>query len=308
MDSEVVRAIILGVVQGIAEFLPISSSGHLVIADKLMEEFSGHGFGEAGLSLNVALHVGSLFSILAVFWRDILGLWNQWRVCGLIILATIPVGLIGVLFEDQINSAFTEPLFVGCALLLTAVLLLVGQKMESGSVVVPELPWLKALIIGLFQAVAIIPGVSRSGSTIAGGMLVGLERSAAARFSFLLAIPPIGGAGLLKFLDLRDQPDIGISVTALIAGMVTSFVVGYLSLNWLLKLISQRQLHRFAAYCAIVAVATIAWRLPTVTQGNLQSESNQTPSATVPSPGEDSEIFVLQPEPFFYSTDEVRRF
>ncbi|MCA9050503.1 MAG: undecaprenyl-diphosphate phosphatase [Planctomycetaceae bacterium] len=264
MDSELLRAIVLGVVQGIAEFLPISSSGHLVIADKLIEHVTGHGFGEAGMSLNVALHVGSLFSILAVFHRDIRNLLHQPRVCAQIVLATIPVGAVGILFEDQINAAFTEPFFVGLALLLTAVLLVAGQKMESGRFDVVGLPWLRTLVIGLFQAVAIIPGVSRSGSTIAGGMLMGLDRGSAARFSFLLAIPPIAGAGLLKFLELRHQENIGISMTSLAAGTVTSFVVGYLALNWLLRIISQRQLHRFALYCAIVAVAVILWRAPMV--------------------------------------------
>jgi undecaprenyl-diphosphatase len=263
-DSEVIRAIILGVVQGIAEFLPISSSGHLVIADKLMEETTGHGFGAGGMALNVALHVGSLFSILLVFWRDILELRHQPRICGLIVLASVPVAVVGLAFEDAIASAFTEPLLPAFALFFTAALLLIGQRLESGSEQVERMSSFKACVIGLFQAVAIIPGVSRSGSTIAGGMLLGLDRTAAARFSFLLAIPPIAGAGLLKFVKLGQNAEPTISFGAMLAGSFTSFVVGYLALNWLLKLISQRQLHRFAAYCIVVGVATIIWRLPVV--------------------------------------------
>ena len=263
-DSEVIRAVILGIVQGIAEFLPISSSGHLVIADKLMEETTGHGFGAGGMALNVALHVGSLFSILVVFWRDILALRHQPRVCALIVLASVPVAVVGLAFEDAIASAFTEPLLPAFALFFTAALLLIGQRLESGSEQVERMSGYKACVIGLFQAVAIVPGVSRSGSTIAGGMLLGLDRTAAARFSFLLAIPPIAGAGLLKFVKLGQNVESTISFGAMLAGSFTSFVVGYVALNWLLKLISQRQLHRFAAYCIVVGVATIIWRLPVV--------------------------------------------
>jgi undecaprenyl-diphosphatase len=263
-DSEVIRAVILGVVQGVAEFLPISSAGHLVIVDKLMEETTGHGFGASGLALNVALHVGSLFSILLVFWREILALRHQPRTCGLIVLASVPVAVAGLALEDTIASAFSEPLLPAFALFFTAALLLIGQRLEDGSEQVERMSWLKACVIGLFQAVAIIPGVSRSGSTIAGGMLLGLDRTAAARFSFLLAIPPIAGAGLLKFIELRHNVEPTISFGAMLAGSFTSFVVGYLALNWLLKLISQRQLHRFAAYCIVVGIATIIWRLPVV--------------------------------------------
>lgn len=263
-DSEVIRAIILGVVQGIAEFLPISSSGHLVIVDTLLEETTGDGFGPGGMALSVALHVGSLFSILLVFWRDILALRQQLRVCALIVLASVPVAVVGLAFEDAIASAFTEPLLPAFALFFTAALLLIGQRLESGSEQVEHMSGFKAWVIGLFQAVAIIPGVSRSGSTIAGGMLLGLDRTAAARFSFLLAIPPIAGAGLLKFAKLGQNAESTISFGAMLAGSFTSFVVGYLALNWLLKLISQRQLHRFAAYCIVVGVATIVWRLPVV--------------------------------------------
>ena len=263
-DSEVIRAIILGVVQGIAEFLPISSSGHLVIADKLIEETTGHGFGEGSMALNVALHVGSLFSILFVFWRDILALRHQPRLCGLIVIASVPVAVVGIVLEDTIAAAFSEPLLPAFALFFTASLLLIGQRLESGSQPVESMSCQKAWLIGLFQAVAIIPGVSRSGSTIAGGMLLGLNRTSAARFSFLLAIPPIAGAGLIKFVELRHNVEPTISFTAILAGSFTSFIVGYFALNWLLKLISQRQLHRFAAYCIIVGIATIIWRLPVV--------------------------------------------
>ncbi|MCP4511711.1 MAG: undecaprenyl-diphosphate phosphatase, partial [Fuerstiella sp.] len=242
----------------------ISSSGHLVIADKLMEETTGHGFGAGGMALNVALHVGSLFSILLVFWKDILELRHQPRICGLIVLASVPVAVVGIMLEDVIASAFTEPLLPAIALFFTAAMLLIGQRLENGREQVKRMPWLKAWAIGLFQAVAIIPGVSRSGSTIAGGMLLGLDRTSAARFSFLLAIPPIAGAGLLKFMELGQNTEPTISFGAVLAGSFTSFVVGYLALNWLLKLISQRQLHRFAAYCIVVGIATIAWRLPVV--------------------------------------------
>ena len=263
-DSEVIRAIILGIVQGVAEFLPISSSGHLVIVDKLIEETTGHGFGAGGMALNVGLHVGSLFSILLVFWRDILALRHQPRMCGLIVLASVPVAVVGIVLEDTIASAFSEPLLPAFALFLTAALLLIGQRLESGSQQVEDMSCLKAWLIGLLQAVAIIPGVSRSGSTIAGGMLVGLDRTSAARFSFLLAIPPIAGAGLLKFVELRHSVEPTISFGAMLAGSFTSFIVGYFALNWLLKLISQRQLHRFAAYCIMVGIATVIWRLPVV--------------------------------------------
>ena len=256
------RAIVLGVVQGIAEFLPISSSGHIVIVDSLMAEITGKGFGESALSLNVALHIGSLLSILAVFWRDIVALRTNPRLCAIIALASVPVGVVGLALEEYISRAFMEPLFPAMALLFTAMLLLLGQKYDSGTQELDRMPWRRAFVIGIFQAIAIIPGISRSGSTIAGGLLLGLDRKTAARFSFLLAIPPIAGAGMLKSFDLREAGTLGISVWAILAGMLTSFAVGYYALQWLLAMITNRQLHRFAMYCVVVAALTAVWRVP----------------------------------------------
>lgn len=269
--AEYIEAIVLGIVQGIAEFLPISSSGHLVILQEPLSRWLGTPADETGnLQLYVALHFGTLLSILVVYRDDLKQLVRKPRLCIAIVLATIPVVIVGFGFKDALEEAFATPLLAGCMLLVTAFLLLLGQRMERGDRSCDEISLLQAVAIGLFQAVAIVPGISRSGSTIAGGLVVGLRRDAAATFSFFIAIPAISGAVVLHLAEAVTKGEWGeTSVSALLVGAGTSFVVGYFALRWLLRIVSQRRLHWFAYYCGLAAAATIIWKVIERSQAGL---------------------------------------
>ena len=260
--SEFWLAIVLGVVQGVAEFLPISSDGHLIIFKALLERLTGSAGPELeSLEMVVALHIGSLFTIAVVFWRELLGLLRQPRLCALIVLATIPVVVVGLCFKEQFELLFNRPIAAGCGLLVTAGFLLLGQKLESCRDTLQTLKPYQALVVGLFQAVAPLPGVSRSGSTIAGGLLTGLTRDASAQFSFLIAVPAIGGATLLYVKEWIETGRSQYAPSSLVAGALVSFVVGLFALRWLIKVISRKRLHWFAFYCLAAGLATIAWQL-----------------------------------------------
>ena len=257
-----VYSIILGVVQGIAEFLPISSSGHLVIVGELLKRYSAFSIEAENATMNVALHFGSLMSIAVVYWKDLLDLRQKPKLIAMIILATIPVGLVGVLLKDHIESLFNKPIYAGCALLATAGMLMAGRKFHHSSKAESEVSSRTALIVGLFQAVAIIPGISRSGSTIAGGLLCGLKRPDAARFSFLIALPAIGGATVLQLKDfVTGEEQIDSNLLPIVVGTLVSFVVGVFCIRWLIKLVVADRLHWFAIYCILAGLSTIVWQL-----------------------------------------------
>jgi undecaprenyl-diphosphatase len=265
LSSELIEAVVLGVVQGIAEFLPISSKGHLVILQEPLERWLDiEASGERRLGLTVVLHLGTLFSILVVYRADLRRLLRDWRGCLQIVLATVPVVIVGFTFKDRIEEYFETPLLAGCGLLVTAVLLVLGQKLERNQTPLAEMSFAQALVVGLFQAAALAPGISRSGTTIAGGLLAGLRRDAAATFSFLIAIPAIVGANVLVAADAwaesTDWPSQS-TIIAWSAGVLTSFVVGLLALMWLLRVVSHGKLHWFAVYCAVAGVATICWQM-----------------------------------------------
>jgi undecaprenyl-diphosphatase len=256
------EAIILGIVQGITEFLPISSSGHLVIIGELIRRGTGEPLDpEANLQLNIALHAGTLLSILWVYRTDLLALPRRPWLCLAIVVATIPAAVIGLPAKDAIETAFSTPLLAGACLWITAGLLIAGQRGERGDRDLGELSQTRAAVIGCFQAVALLPGVSRSGSTIAGGLLVGLKREAAAAFSFLIAIPAIGGATLLMFLDVLEAGGTRSDPRVLLAGAATACIVGVLSLRLLIRIVVARKLHWFACYCAVAGTATVIWQV-----------------------------------------------
>lgn len=290
--------LVLAIIQGIAEFLPISSSGHLVILGQLLEKASGTGFRESdNLLLNVTLHFGTLLSILVVCRHQLRLTLARPKLMAAIVVATIPAAVIGLSFKKHLESAFSTPLLAGCCLLVTAAFLAIGQRLSSNERPLEALRFRDAWIVGAFQAIALLPGVSRSGSTIAGGLLSGLTREAAAAFSFLIAIPAIGGATLLTAIDAwkaspatmpaetkmsestRDgrgestageapvsalPPAARLTPALLTAGAAVSFIVGIAALKGLLALISRRKLHWFAWYCAVAGTATIVWQLSTV--------------------------------------------
>lgn len=263
---EYVHAVVLAVVQGIAEFLPISSSGHLVIANALLHQLAGTSVPEESATMGIALHFGTLLSILVVYRKDLFALLGDFNLMKMIVVATIPVGVIGLLLKDYIDEAFQRPIVAGIALLLTAAFLLAGrrlQKKESNQESSDETISLgTAIAVGLFQAIAIVPGISRSGSTIAAGMACGVKRADAAKFSFLIAIPAIGGASVLELKDfVTGEAQLTGSPVPMIIGMVVSFVVGVFALRWLIKMVVADRLHFFAIYCIVVGLATIIWQL-----------------------------------------------
>src|SRR5262249_25215763 len=256
------KVLFLAVVQGIAEFLPVSSSGHLVVLDKLYQRFSGNAnLEQENIVLNVALHVGTLALILVVYRKDLLALWRKPRLCLAIVLATIPAAIVAFKLRKYVKATFDMPLVVACGWTVTAGLLWYGQRLGRREHSLDDLTLIDALKIGCFQALALLfRGVSRSGSTIAGGLFTGLRREAAQSFSFLIAIPAIAGAAvvegapLVKMLLIRmgalstesgsagNEAALlgGYSPLVLVIGALVSFLVGVVSLRWLLRIITQR--------------------------------------------------------------------
>ena len=265
----ILQSLILGIIQGLTEFLPISSSAHLVIVPYL---FGWNLPAEDTFIFNVLVQVGTLLAVIIYFWADLLdiaravlnGLWQrqpfqdpQARLGWWIILATLPAGFIGLLLKDAVEAAFASPTATALFLFVTAGLLVGAERLGKRQRSIETLTWLDAVWIGFFQALAIFPGISRSGSTIAGGMTRNLQRPAAARFSFLISIPIMLAAGLLAVLDLLELPHLGAALPPFLAGFAAAAIVGYLSIRWLLNYLARRSLYVFALYCAGLATLTL---------------------------------------------------
>jgi undecaprenyl-diphosphatase len=260
------QALILGAVQGAAEFMPVSSSGHLVLVPWLL------GWGNPGLTFNVVAHLGTTVAVLGVFWRDWLAILNgglrmvrdrnphepYGRLLLLLVLATLPVVMLGPPFQALFERLFAAPIPASCALLGTAVLLAAGEWLSRLALDVNDLGWPQSMVIGLAQAVALIPGISRSGTTMTAGRLVGLSREATARFSFLLATPAVIGAALY---DLSKEANSGHLIAqwpALLVGFAAAAVIGYVCIRWLLRYVQKHSLLIFSAYCVVFGVACLA--------------------------------------------------
>ncbi len=266
------EAILLGILQGLTEFLPISSSGHLVLVQSLMK-----GFEEPGLVFDVLLHAGTLLSVLVYFRRDIIDLAKgvfsgsdpeirrrSRTMVSALIIATIPAAAAGILAEDYLEQLFQSPTFASFFLICTGLILCVGEFLK-GRVLVEKDPVgqfnLKSyILVGMAQALALLPGISRSGSTIAAGMALGWSRTASARFSFLLMIPAVSGAVILKIPDaVTLMANHGFSAGVLMAGFTAAAVSGFLAIDLLLKLVKNRSLFPFAIYC--IAAGSIVFVL-----------------------------------------------
>lgn len=254
------EVLFLAVVQGIAEFLPISSSGHVVVAATAFDEF-GHTMGET-LTLNVVLHVGTLAAIIVFYRKRLLELFGRdRRVLALLAVGTLPAVIIAPPIRLVFGEAFQSALLAGCMFPLTGAMLLWTARIGPGDVTSRQLTYRAALWIGMFQAVAVLPGISRSGATIAAGLACGLKRDEAATFSFLLAIPVIAGAGLAELALLLWAPSDSVSPELLCLGAGVSFVVGLASLAWLVRWLQRGRLHHFAWWVFLLGPAVIAWRL-----------------------------------------------
>ena len=245
----------LSILQGIAEFLPISSSGHLVLGKNLL------GLEEAGLRLDIFLHVGTLVAIFAFYRNVIVRILTkfEWKYMLKVILSAVPAGLVGILFKDQLETIFASPKMVGAALLVTGVVLTITRVLPRGE---KDVSYGRALLIGLAQAVAILPGVSRSGMTLAAARATRVDAEKSAEFSFLMSAPPIAGAALLEVLKgLKATPEAlqEGSWTLCILGAVIAAFVGYWSLKFLLKSLKSDKFWLFGPYCFLAGILTIVF-------------------------------------------------
>ena len=257
----ILQAIILGIIQGLTEFLPVSSSGHLELCKALFDmDFEG---GQSKL-VTVVLHGATALSTIVVFRKDIADLlkgllkfeWNwQTKYMAMLLLSMLPAGAVYALFKSEIDSLFDgQVVLVGAMLLLTAALLYITHRFGSRD---KEVTDKKALVVGISQAIAILPGVSRSGATIATSLLLGINKEQAARFSFLMVIPVIFGAMLLDTMEFIEHGGSELNVMALSAGFVTAFIVGVLACRWMIAIVKKSKLSYFAIYCAIVGTVAI---------------------------------------------------
>lgn len=249
-------ALLLAVVQGLTEWLPISSSGHLALIQLLV------GL-ETTVAFNVLLHLGTLASVIAYFWKDILAILKalfslktrdpNFKILLLLIFGSIPAALAAFLFMETFESFFTNLPVIGAGFITTSALLLLSRFRRGGS----ELGWGEALIMGLFQALAIIPGVSRSGSTVSSGLFCGVERERVFRFSFLLSIPIILGATVF---ELIKTPSVALDINSLVAAAVAA-VVGYIAIRVVRRFIMSDRFYLFAAYCLAIGLAVMIYAL-----------------------------------------------
>lgn len=266
------QATILGVVQGLTEFLPVSSSGHLVLFQNLI------GLQEPEILFNISVHIGTLVAVFAVFRKEILDLLQamlrlpgsiqdagglrpllktdeKTRLIFLIGIATLPTGVLGLGFAEIVDRLFSSLPLVGATLIVTGTFLWFTRNLTRQGRPVTGMRWVDALLVGVAQGLAILPGISRSGATIAAALYLGIDRQVAGRFSFLLSVPAILGALIVGF-DL-EAINTDLPLRVILIGMVSAAGVGYLALVLLLKLVKKGQLHRFAPYCWLVGASAL---------------------------------------------------
>jgi undecaprenyl-diphosphatase len=270
-----IRAFLLGILQGATEFLPVSSSGHLVLVPWLLR------WESPGLAFDAVVHWGTALAVIVYFWEDWVSLIgatlrsprglgasrrnpapdpaesSRRSLAWLIVLGTVPGVLAGFFLEDFFEGMFSRPVAAAGFLLVTAALLVASERLGRRQRELQELGWVDALVVGVGQALAIFPGISRSGATIAAGLMQGVRREPAARFSFLLATPIILGAGLLKVIELARMGGLMAQTPVLIAGFAAAAVVGFGCIHFLLQYLQRRRLYPFAAYCALFGVFSL---------------------------------------------------
>jgi undecaprenyl-diphosphatase len=254
----ILHAVVLGLIQGLTEFLPVSSSAHLTLAPWLF------GWSDPGLTFDVALHVGTLLAVLAFFWKDWVRLFRHGLGRGLstpdgrlfwfLAAASVPGALAGALFESQAETAFRRPVLIAVLLAVMGLVLLAADRLAAGRTAIAPPTFFRCLAVGLAQALAILPGVSRSGATMAAGMFAGMSRAESARFSFLLSTPMIFGAAVFK---LRDVSPAAVDLPFL-TGIFVSAGVGFLVIGGLLKWLARRGFLPFVVYRLALAAAVFA--------------------------------------------------
>ena len=271
---EPVHAVILGIIQGLTEFLPVSSSGHLVIFQHFF------GFESAMVSFDISVHFGTLMAVVIVFRAEMLKIITsvfcllkligdkercfdyinqnpEAKLALLIVAGSVPTGIIGLLFHKFVDKFFTSIFITGAMLILTGFLLYGTKYIKKNDKNIESFSIKGALLIGIMQGIAILPGISRSGSTIAAGLFLGLKREVAAKYSFLLSIPAIIGAEILSLKNFYSSPQVPFNITVL--GIVVSFIVGLYALKVLLYFVKQGDLHYFSFYCWFAGVAALLY-------------------------------------------------
>lgn len=264
------EALILGLVQGLTEFLPVSSSGHLEIGQELLGTA-----GEENLTFAIVVHTATVLSTLVILWREVAQLfkgtfttlkWNEEKnYVAMILVSMIPVFVVGVFFKDQVESFFGSGLLiVGICLCVTAILLYLSEWLSKRrSDFGHEIGYKDAIIIGISQAIAVLPGLSRSGTTIATGLLCGVKKESVTKFSFLMVLIPILGEAFLELLDLlsNDAMDMGIGIIPLLVGFLTAFVSGCFACRFMINIVRRQKLVYFAIYCLCAGVFSIIYGL-----------------------------------------------
>ena len=263
LQIESIQIVILAIVQGIAEFLPISSSGHLVILSELL------GMGEGTTELNIILHFGTLLAIVLFYRKRILALLSaDKRVIPLLVVGTIPIVIVGLTVKKVFPWVTEYPLLAGFMLPLTGMMLLMLPRIKEGENEYQDITYKTAFLIGCAQAFAILPGISRSGSTIVAGSWLGLKRQSATTFSFLLAIPAILGATVLEVKDMLDKDPTAdsTSIWLLALGALVAFAVGLVALQWLVRWVEKGKLHWFAYWVIPAGFGVVVWQLYQIVQ------------------------------------------
>lgn len=260
------EAFFLGIVQGLTEFLPVSSSGHLEIGNHIL---GLKNTGESSLTFTLVVHAATVLSTLTVFYKDILSIFqgffkfknnDETKFVTNIVISMLPVAIVGLFFKDAVESLFSQDiLFVGLALLVTASFLIMSQQMKNTT---KEINPLRAFVIGLAQAFAVIPGISRSGATIATGLLLGVKREKMARFSFLMVIVPVLGESFLELIKGDLSADVsGIPIHVLMIGFIGAYISGLFACKAMVNLVSKAKLHYFAIYCIIIGLSVVVLNL-----------------------------------------------
>ena len=248
---DILQGIILGIVQGLTEFLPVSSSGHLILFKKIF----GIDQEQFGLTFDIALHFATLIAVFVVFWPDIVAILKKpvQKLTGLLIIATIPAIFVGLFLDDYIEEISQSGGFLGFAFLFTAALMFFSQKIPSKSKNLDMMKYSDAAVIGLMQGVAVMPGISRSGSTTSAGLIMGVEKAASMRFAFLMSIPVILGSAVLGVKDIVTNPE-PINWAPVLAGMLAAGFSGYFAVRFMLNFFKKRSLNIFSVYVAVLGI------------------------------------------------------
>lgn len=253
------QAFLLGIIQGLTEFIPVSSTAHLLIGQTLLDIPANN----AMFSFLVIVQLGTLVSLFAFYWKDLLSIARstldfrnatpERNIGFYIVVATIPALVMGYLLKDVIEVMFKQPMLqASIRLFSAATLLTLAEALTKKNRNLDSMTWLDALIVGLFQIIAVFPGASRSGSTISGGMFRGFDRPSAARFAFLMSVPVMLAAGGYEMLDVIQMPSLSEFLPLLIIGFITAAVVGWFAIKWLIGYLSKHSLYVFAVYCAVL--------------------------------------------------------